>query len=53
MVGDAVPTPCMVNIKDDCPTPKSYDIDFYSEWRNDWKDVVLSEIVNNINKENV
>ncbi|TYS75729.1 DUF87 domain-containing protein [Rossellomorea aquimaris] len=51
LVGDAVATPCIVNIKEACPTPQSDDIKFYTEWRSDWKDIAFSNIVKNINKE--
>ncbi|UXH43979.1 DUF87 domain-containing protein [Rossellomorea vietnamensis] len=51
LVGDAVATPCIVNINEACPTPQSDDIKFYTEWRSDWKDIAFSNIVKNINKE--
>lgn len=51
LVGDAVATPCVVNIKDANPTPQSDDIKFYTEWKSDWRNIAFSNIVNNINKE--
>jgi len=50
IVGDAVTTPCIVNIKDTNPTPKSDDIKFYTEWQQDWKDIDFIDITNQINK---
>lgn len=50
LVGDAVSTPCIVNIKNASPTPKSDDIKFYTEWQEVWKDVDFNSISNQINK---
>lgn len=50
IVGDAVTTPCIVNIKETNPTPKSDDIKFYTEWKQDWKDIDFIDITNQINK---
>lgn len=50
LVGDAVSTPCIVNIKEASPTPKSDDIKFYEEWQEIWKDVDFNQISDQINK---
>lgn len=50
LVGDAVSTPCIVNIKNASPTPKSDDIKFYSEWQQVWKEVDFNSISGLINK---
>jgi len=44
LVGDSVSTPCTVIIKKANPLPKSEDIKFLKEWRQDWKDVNFEEV---------
>jgi len=51
IVGDAIATPTIAKIMDTNPTPESDDIDFYKEWKKDWKNIVFSEIIKTINKE--
>lgn len=50
LVGDAISTPCIVNIKEAYPTPKSEDIKFYTEWQEMWKDVEFGIITEKINR---
>lgn len=51
IVGDAIATPTIVKILDADPTPKSDDIKFYSEWKENWKNMAFDEILKSINKE--
>jgi DNA helicase HerA-like ATPase len=51
IVGDAIATPTIVKILDAEPTPKSDDIKFYTEWKENWKNMVFNEIIRSINKE--
>lgn len=44
LLGDAVPTPCIVKINDANPLPKSQDIKFMEEWNKDWIDIKFEEI---------
>lgn len=50
IVGDAISTPTIARVMDANPTPKSDDINFYQEWKEDWKSIVFDEIINTINK---
>ena len=52
LVGDAIATPTIVKILDAEPTPKSEDIKFYTEWKEDWKNIIFDSIIKSINKEN-
>jgi len=51
IVGDAIATPTIAKIMDTNPTPKSDDIDFYQEWKEDWKNITFDSILKSINKE--
>ena len=51
IVGDAIATPTIAKIMDTNPTPKSDDIAFYKEWKEDWKNIVFDDILKSINKE--
>ena len=51
-VGDAVSTPVIGKVLETNPLPKSDDINFYSEWKENWKDIVFDKIIKSINKEN-
>lgn len=51
IVGDAIATPTIVKILDAEPTPKSDDIKFYTEWKEDWKNIAFDSIIKSINKE--
>lgn len=44
LVGDAFTTPIVAKIKEANPTPKSEDINFYSLWQEEWKDVEFDEL---------
>ncbi|HFR3411593.1 TPA: ATP-binding protein, partial [Streptococcus suis] len=44
LVGDAFTTPIVAKIKEANPTPKSDDINFYSLWQEEWKDVKFDEL---------
>ena len=51
IVGDSIATPTIAKIMDTSPTPKSDDIDFYKEWKEDWKSIAFDDILQSINKE--
>lgn len=51
IVGDSIATPTIGKILDADPTPKSEDIDFFSEWKNDWKTMAFDDIIKSLNKE--
>ena len=50
IVGDAISTPTIARVMDANPTPKSDDIKFYKEWKEDWKNIAFDSILNKINK---
>ena len=50
IVGDAIATPTIAKVLDTNPTPKSDDIKFYTEWKEDWKNMVFDQIIKTINK---
>jgi DNA helicase HerA-like ATPase len=51
IVGDAIATPTIAKIINTNPTPKSDDINFYQEWKEDWKNITFNSILKSINKE--
>lgn len=48
IVGDAIATPTITKIMDTDPTPKSDDVKFYKEWKEDWKSIAFGRIVKSI-----
>lgn len=50
LVGDAFTLPMIARINDANPTPKSDDVNFYSCWQEDWKDVTF-DFINTGSKE--
>lgn len=50
IVGDAISTPVIARVQDANPTPKSNDIDFYTKWKLDWKEIEFDKIIKKINK---
>lgn len=44
LVGDSLSTPCVSVIGKADPTPKSDDVEFYSEWMKDWENVDFTEL---------
>lgn len=45
LIGDAIIMPSIVEIKDVAFPPNSHDIAFHSEWKKDWFDATINEIV--------
>ena len=45
LIGDSIIMPSIVEIKDVAYPPNSHDIAFHSEWKKDWFDATISEIV--------
>lgn len=48
LIGDAVSTPCIVKINEAKPLPKSEDILFLKEWKNDWVNIEFEELFTKI-----
>lgn len=48
LIGDAVSTPCLVKINDANPLPKSEDILFLQEWKNDWVNIEFEKLFTKI-----
>lgn len=53
IVGDAVILPSVAKLDLPNPEPKSQSINFYNEWREDWKDVDFDEIIKRWRKEEI
>lgn len=51
IVGDAPPMPSIVKMEMPDPEPKSESIKFHNEWKNEWKDLVFSEVITRWRKE--
>ncbi|MFT5659917.1 MAG: DNA helicase HerA-like ATPase [Sulfurimonas sp.] len=51
IVGDSIATPTIGKVLDANPTPRSEDIDFYTEWKYDWKNMAFDDIIKSINKD--
>lgn len=52
LIGDSVCMPSLVRIIDlDTNKPSSNDIDFRSEWKKDWNDIVFADLVKKLSKE--
>lgn len=49
-VGDAFTLPMIARMNDANPTPKSEDVNFYSCWQEDWKDIKF-DFINTGSKE--
>jgi len=45
LIGDSIIMPSIVEIKDVAFPPNSHDIAFHSEWKKDWFDATINEIV--------
>lgn len=45
LIGDAIPVPTIVKIKDLVLKPSSQDIDFQKEWQNDWLESVIAKVL--------
>jgi DNA helicase HerA-like ATPase len=51
IIGDSVPIPTIVRIKDLTDKPDSKDILFRTEWKKDWVQITFDELIKKIKKE--
>jgi DNA helicase HerA-like ATPase len=45
VIGDSVAVPSLLRVDDITDKPDSHDINFHSEWQQDWLDVAMAEVV--------
>jgi len=50
IIGDSIPIPTIVKIKELTDKPASSDIDFHSEWRKDWLSIAFGPILAKLKK---
>lgn len=51
IIGDSIPIPTIVRIKELTDKPDSNDIGFRTEWKKDWRPIVFNEVVKKLKKE--
>lgn len=51
IIGDCIPIPTIVKIKDLTNKPDSNDIHFRTEWKKDWIDITFTELIKKMKKE--
>lgn len=51
IIGDSIPIPTIVRIKDLIDKPDSNDINFRTEWKKDWVDVTFDSLIKKMKKE--
>lgn len=51
IIGDCIPIPTIVRIKDLTDKPDSNDINFRTEWKKDWINIVFEDLVKKLKKE--
>lgn len=51
IIGDCIPIPTIVRIKDLIDKPDSNDIDFRTEWKKDWVDITFESLIKKMKKE--
>ncbi len=51
IIGDSIPIPTIVRIKDLTDKPDSNDIAFRTEWKKDWITIVFDELITKLQKE--
>lgn len=51
ILGDSIPIPTIVRIKELTDKPASNDIDFRTEWKKDWADIVFDDLIKKMKKE--
>lgn len=51
ILGDSIPIPTIVRIKDLTDKPASNDIDFRTEWIKDWTEIVFDDLIKKMKKE--
>jgi DNA helicase HerA-like ATPase len=51
IIGDSIPIPTIVKIKDLIYKPASNDIDFRTEWKKDWSSIAFDELIKKMKKD--
>lgn len=51
IIGDSIPIPTIVKIKELINKPASNDIDFRTEWKKDWSEIAFDELIKRMKKE--
>jgi DNA helicase HerA-like ATPase len=51
IIGDSIPIPTIVRIKELTDKPDSSDIAFRAEWQKDWLPIVFDDIIKKLKKE--
>ncbi|MBK8243618.1 MAG: ATP-binding protein [Saprospiraceae bacterium] len=51
IIGDCIPIPTIVRIKDLTDKPDSNDIDFRTEWKKDWSNIAFDDIIKKLKRE--
>ncbi|MGN5953429.1 ATP-binding protein [Sphingobacterium lactis] len=51
ILGDSIPIPTIVRIKELTDKPASNDIDFRTEWKKDWADIEFDDLIKKMKKE--
>jgi len=51
ILGDSIPIPTIVRIKELVDKPASSDIDFRTEWKKDWADILFDDLIKKVKKE--
>lgn len=51
IIGDCIPIPTIVRIKELTDKPDSNDINFRTEWKKDWVDIIFDDLVKALKKE--
>lgn len=51
ILGDSIPIPTIVKIKELTDKPASNDIDFRTEWKKDWVDIAFDDLMKKLKKE--
>lgn len=50
VIGDSIPIPTIIKVKDVTDKPDSRDVRFHTEWKRDWLNMKLEEVVTRISK---
>jgi hypothetical protein len=50
IIGDSVAVPSLIRVDEVNPKPSSNDVDFRTEWSEDWLDIVVQEVVARMSK---
>jgi uncharacterized protein len=51
IIGDCIPIPTIVKIKELTDKPASSDIHFRTEWKKDWVNIAFEPLINKMKKE--